>query len=57
MTNLLWEIGFSIRDEQDMGTLEQLWLTPAPRWLLILGNALANTVVNSAMCPEEGDSR
>jgi len=56
LTNLLWEIGFSIRDEQDMGTLEQLWLTPAPRWLLILGNALTNTVVNSAMCLALGNS-
>lgn len=50
LTNLLWEIGFSIRDEQDMGTLEQLWLTPAPRWLLVAGNAFANTVINSVMC-------
>jgi ABC-2 type transport system permease protein len=49
LTNLLWEIGFSIRDEQSMGTLEQLWLTPAPRWLLIAGNAAANTVINTFM--------
>lgn len=49
LCNLLWEIGFSLRDEQDMGTLEQLWLTPAPRWLLVAGNAVANTVLNSLM--------
>ncbi len=45
--NILWEVGFSLRDEQEEGTLEQLWLTPAPRWLLVAGTSTANTVVNS----------
>lgn len=47
VVNILWEIGFTFRDEQEEGTLEQLWLTPAPRWLLALGNSAANSVVNS----------
>lgn len=49
VTNLLWEVGFCFRDEQEEGTLEQMWLTPAPRWLLALGNAAANSLVNLIM--------
>lgn len=47
VTNILWEIGFSFRDEQVEGTLEELWLTPVPRGLLVLGNSIAHTVINS----------
>lgn len=49
VTNLLWEVGFSFRDEQEEGSFEQLWLTPAPRWLLALGNAAANSLINLTM--------
>lgn len=49
VVNLLWEVGFALRDEQDEGTLEQLWLAPAPRWLIVVGNSAANTLVNSLM--------
>jgi len=48
VTNLMWEIGFSFKDEQDLGTLEQLFLTPCPRWILVVGNSLAHTLINSA---------
>lgn len=47
VVNIMWEIGFSWRDEQEEGTLEQLWLTPAPRWLLVLGNSAAHSAINT----------
>lgn len=38
----LWGIGSQLREEQLGGTLESNWLTPAPRWTLLVGSALSH---------------
>lgn len=38
----LWSVGTSLRNEQLRGTLESNWLTPAPRFFILLGSALAH---------------
>lgn len=40
----LWSVGTSLRNEQLRGTLESNWLTPAPRFALLLGSASAHAV-------------
>lgn len=37
-----WEVGGALRQEQTGGTLESNWVTPASRWALLTGPALAN---------------
>lgn len=41
---MLWNFGTSLRTEQQRGTLETSWLSPAPRWFLLVGSALADAV-------------
>lgn len=40
----LWGTGAELRQEQLAGTLESNWLTPAPRWTLLVGSALSHAV-------------
>lgn len=40
----LWSVGTSLRNEQLRGTLESNWLTPAPRFLMLLGSAATHAV-------------
>jgi ABC-2 type transport system permease protein len=41
---LLWGFGLSLRSEQWRGTLEAVWVTPASRWLVVLGYGVASFV-------------
>jgi len=36
----LWGMGFSLRKEQYWGTLETIFVTPTPRWIHVMGQAL-----------------
>ncbi len=40
----LWSVGTSLRNEQLRGTLESNWLTPVPRFALLLGSAAAHAL-------------
>ncbi len=44
MNVTLWGLGTALRNEQQRGTLETSWLTPAPKWLLLLGSAMSDLV-------------
>jgi ABC-2 type transport system permease protein len=47
-----WGVGFSLYEEMIGGTLEALWLMPAPRWTLLVGRSvhmLVTTTVQSAV--------
>ncbi|MGQ0548165.1 MAG: ABC transporter permease [Armatimonadota bacterium] len=39
---MLWTLGTSLRREQQLGTLEVLWMTPVPRVFLMLGRGVAD---------------
>lgn len=41
---VLWNVGYSLRDEQLRGTLESNWLSPSWRFSLILGSILEQMV-------------
>src|SRR5512143_3186289 len=42
---VLWNVGFSLREEQLRGTLESNWLSPSWRFSLPLGNSVVQMVV------------
>lgn len=44
----LWSVGTSLRLDQVRGVLESNWLTPAPRFVLLLGTAASQAVL--ALC-------
>ena len=41
---VLWNVGFSLREEQLRGTLESNWLSPSWRFSLLLGNSAVHMV-------------
>jgi len=41
---VLWNVGFSLREEQLRGTLESNWLSPSWRFSLLLGNSAVQMV-------------
>ncbi len=41
---VLWNVGFTLRQEQMRGTLEANWLTPTWRFSFLIGNTLAQMV-------------
>ena len=41
---MLWNFGGALRNEQQRGTLETNWLSPAPKWFLLTGSALSDAV-------------
>ncbi len=47
IVNVMWNVGFSLRQEQLHGTLEQSWITPTPRIVLLLGRSLSGLVTNT----------
>jgi len=42
---VLWNVGFSLREEQMRGTLESSWLSPSWRFSLLLGSSVVQMVV------------
>lgn len=46
----LWEIGFSVREEQARGTLESLYLTPASKFASLLSRIFAILIFTSVFC-------
>jgi len=49
LTFILWEIGFSIREEQFRGTLESLYLSPANKFSNLVSRIFAITLFTAAM--------
>lgn len=45
----LWAVGTSLRTDQVRGVLESNWLTPAPRFALLLGTAASQAVLALAV--------
>ncbi len=41
---VLWNVGFSLREEQLRGTLESNWLSPSWRFSLLLGNSVVQMI-------------
>lgn len=50
LTFTLWEIGFSIRDEQFRGTLESLYLSPANKFQNLVARVFAVLLWTAAVC-------
>jgi len=50
---VFWGMGFSLKEDMDMGVLETNWLSPIPRLLLLTGRTFTNlaitTLTSSAM--------
>ncbi len=50
VTFILWEVGFSIREEQFRGTLESLYLSPASKFWNLISRIFAILLWTAAMC-------
>ena len=50
MSFTLWEVGFSIREEQVRGTLESLYLSPTNKFSNLLSRIFAMLLMTSAIC-------
>jgi ABC-2 type transport system permease protein len=46
----LWGIGYNVRREQKQGTLEQLYLSPASKFLLLLSRIVVTLVWTGSLC-------
>jgi ABC-2 type transport system permease protein len=42
---VLWNMGFSLKQEMEQGTLESLWLTPNSPWLHLIGRSTVSVLV------------
>ncbi|MDR5684250.1 MAG: ABC transporter permease [Armatimonadota bacterium] len=42
-----WGVGFSLYEEMTTGTLEAVWLAPAPRWAVLVGRSVHMLVVTA----------
>ena len=46
LNTILWTVGGDLRAEQQRGTLESNWMTPAPRLAILFGSGLMNTAIS-----------
>lgn len=47
LVTALQDVGSTLRNEQLQGTLEQVWMCPIPRMVLLLGRCLVNLLTNA----------
>jgi len=50
LSDTLWGIGFNVRREQKQGTLEQLYLSPASKFLTLLSRIMVTLVWTGSLC-------
>ena len=50
LSDTLWGIGYNVRREQKQGTLEQLYLSPASKFLTLLSRILVTLVWTGSLC-------
>lgn len=41
---VLWSMGFSLKNEMDVGVIESNWLTPVPLWVQLVGRSIFSLV-------------
>jgi ABC-type polysaccharide/polyol phosphate export permease len=50
VSDTLWGIGYNVRREQKQGTLEQLYLSPASKFLTLLSRIMVTLVWTGSLC-------
>jgi ABC-type multidrug transport system permease subunit len=50
LSDTLWGIGYNVRREQKQGTLEQLYLSPASKFLTLLSRIMVTLVWTGSLC-------
>jgi ABC-2 type transport system permease protein len=50
LSDTLWGIGYNVRREQKQGTLEQLYLSPASKFLTLLSRIVVTLVWTGSLC-------
>lgn len=40
VSSVLWGMGFSLKNEMDVGVIESNWLTPIPLWVQLIGRSI-----------------
>lgn len=54
LSDTLWSIGYNVRREQKQGTLEQLYLSPASKFLILLSRIMVTLVWTGSLCIVSG---
>ncbi len=54
LSDTLWGIGYNVRREQKQGTLEQLYLSPASKFLTLLSRIMVTLVWTGSLCVVSG---
>jgi ABC-2 type transport system permease protein len=52
VSTVLWSMGFSLKNEMDVGVIESNWLTPIPLWVQLVGRSifsLVSTTISTLM--------
>jgi ABC-2 type transport system permease protein len=50
LSDTLWSIGYNVRREQKQGTLEQLYMSPASKFLTLLSRITVTLIWTGALC-------
>src|SRR5678816_1307390 len=50
LSDTLWGIGYNVRREQKQGTLEQLYLSPASKFLTLLSRIMVTLIWTGSLC-------
>lgn len=46
---VFWGMGYSLKNDMDIGVLESNWMAPVPRPLLLIGRTLTNLLINTIL--------
>ncbi|CCQ92782.1 putative ABC transporter permease protein [[Clostridium] ultunense Esp] len=47
ISSVLWGMGFSLKNEMDVGVIESNWLTPIPLWVQLIGRSIFSLIMTT----------
>lgn len=47
ISSVLWGMGFSLKNEMDVGVIESNWLTPIPLWAQLIGRSIFSLIMTT----------
>lgn len=47
ISSVMWGMGFSLKEEMDIGVIESNWLTPVPIWVQLIGRSIFSMIITT----------
>lgn len=47
ISSVMWGMGFSLKEEMDIGVIESNWLTPVPVWVQLIGRSIFSLIITT----------